>query len=53
MVLEELVQHVEEVVLHQRLDDQLVQVVLQRANANVKTHAEGAWQRSTAPFGFT
>lgn len=30
VVLQELVQHVEEVVLHQRLDHQLVQVVLRR-----------------------
>lgn len=32
VVLEELVEHVEEVVLHQRLDHQLVQVVLQQAS---------------------
>lgn len=30
VVLQELVQHVEEVVLHQRLDHQLVQVVLRK-----------------------
>lgn len=39
VVLEELVQHVEEAVLHQRLDDQLVQVMLRRTNAHVR-HAQ-------------
>lgn len=37
VVLEELVQHVEEVVLHQRLDDQLVKVMLPRTN-RCQTH---------------
>lgn len=42
VILQELVQHVEEVVLHQRLDHQLVQVVLRRERAPVNhlTHAQ-------------
>lgn len=42
MVLQELVQHVEEVVLHQGLDHQLVQVVLEdgeRGRAARKSHS--------------
>lgn len=35
MVLQELVQHVEQVVLHQRLDHQLVQVMLEKTITGV------------------
>lgn len=49
VVLEELVQHVEEVVLHQRLDDQLVQVMLPRTN-RCQTEVE---HRGTPVFGLT
>lgn len=37
MVLQELVQHVEQVVLHQRLDHQLVQVMLEKTITGVTT----------------
>lgn len=38
VVLQELVQHVEEVVLHQCLDHQLVQVVLRKQSTHQSTH---------------
>lgn len=45
VVLEELVQHVEEVVLHQRLDDQLVLVMLQHAK-----HTSAAQRRAAGRY---
>lgn len=36
MILEELVQHVEEVVLHQRLNHQLIQVMLENTQLRQK-----------------
>lgn len=54
VVLEELVQHVEEVVLHQRLDHQLILVMLQHASAHVRhtPHKDGQ-QRGTTLLSFT
>lgn len=47
MILQELVQHVEEIMLHQRLNHQLVQVMLKDARQDNNTSLSGglSWEQ--------